>query len=67
MQLQPVDRDIHIFEAFADCREPHGAREKLARHIRSLEIVGERDPHRLTAHGLSFLRDFERRWNGSSV
>lgn len=64
MNIQPVDRAIHIYEALADRREPKGAREKLARHIHKLELAGEHDPHRLTVHGLSFLREFERQRNG---
>jgi hypothetical protein len=63
MQLQPVDRAIHIYEALADRREPKGAREKLTRHLDGLQRAGEHDPHRLTVHGLSFLRDFERQRN----
>ncbi|MBC7577931.1 hypothetical protein [Tardiphaga sp.] len=64
MQLQPVDRAISIYEALADRTEPRGARAKLTQHLDRLYLDGERDPHRLTVHGLSFLRDFERRQNG---
>ena len=64
MNIQPVDRAIHIYEALADRREPKGARQELTRHIDSLERAGEHDPHRLTVHGLSFLRDYERQRNG---
>jgi hypothetical protein len=63
MNIQPVDRAIHIYEALAERREASGAREKLTRHLKTLELAGEHDPHRLTVHGLSFLRDFERQRN----
>ncbi|MDB5500503.1 MAG: hypothetical protein JWR89_405 [Tardiphaga sp.] len=61
--IASVDRAINIYEALADRREPKGARDKLARHLDALYLNGERDPHRLTVHGLSFLRDYERQRN----
>lgn len=61
--IAAVDRAISIYEALADRTEPKGARAKLARHLDTLYLQGERDPHRLTVHGLSFLRDFERQRN----
>ena len=59
--IPAVDRAISIYEALADRTEPRGARDKLASHLDTLYRQGEHDPHRLTVHGLSFLRDFERR------
>jgi hypothetical protein len=61
MNTHSVDRAIHIYEALADRSEPKGAREKLARHLDMLYDNGEHDPHRLTVHGLSFLRDYDRK------
>jgi hypothetical protein len=63
MDIQPVDRAIHIYEALADRREPSGVRAKLTRHLDGLQRAGEHDPHRLTVHGLSFLRDYELKRN----
>ena len=63
MTIEAVDRAISIYEALADRTEPKGARELLAQHLSRLSVAGERDPHRLTVQGVSFLRDFERRRN----
>jgi hypothetical protein len=65
MNINATDRAISIYEALADRTEPKGAREQLARHLDSLYVKGERDQHRLTVHGLSFLRDYERRRNAA--
>jgi len=63
MNIQAVDRAISIYEAIADRSEPKDAREKLSRHLTGLYLRGEHDHHRLTVHGLSFLRDLERQRN----
>ncbi|UZE51513.1 hypothetical protein ONR75_13440 [Rhodopseudomonas sp. P2A-2r] len=63
MNIQAVDRAISIYEAIADRTEPKGAREKLSQHLGRLYVNGEHDHHRLTVHGLSFLRDFDRNRN----
>ncbi len=65
MTIQAADRAISIYEALADRTEPKGARAELARHLDRLYQNGERDAHRLTVHGLSFLREFERRRNAA--
>ena len=56
----PVDRAISIYGALADRSETKGAREHLSRHLMNLYIGGEKDEHRLTVHGLSYLRDLYR-------
>jgi hypothetical protein len=60
MTLLPVDRALSIYGALADRSETRGAREQLSRHLMELYIGGEKDEHRLTVHGLSYLRDFDR-------
>jgi hypothetical protein len=40
--------------------ETKGARERLSRHLMKMVIEGETDEHRLTVHGLSYLRDLDR-------
>ena len=59
-QIEPqvVDRTISIFEALSDRTEPKGARRHLAQHLDQLFLSGERDPHRLTMQGLSFLQEY---------
>ena len=56
----PVDRAMSIYGALADRSETKGARERLSRHLMKLYIEGEKDEHRLTVHGLSYLRDLDR-------
>ena len=60
MTILPVDRALSIYGALADRSETKGAREQLSRHLMELYIGGEKDEHRLTVHGLSFLRDINR-------
>jgi hypothetical protein len=60
MTLLPVDRALSIYSALADRSETKGAREQLSRHLMELYIGGEKDEHRLTVHGLSYLRNFDR-------
>jgi hypothetical protein len=56
MHTLPVDRALNIYTALADRSETKGARERLSRHLMKLFIEGEKDQHRLTVHGLSYLR-----------
>lgn len=65
MHINATDRAISIYEALADRTEPRGARALLARHLDNLYVKGEHDEHRLTVHGLSFLRDYDRRRNAA--
>lgn len=60
MHTLPVDRALSIYGALADRSETKGARERLSRHLMKLYIEGEKDQHRLTVHGLSYLRDLDR-------
>ena len=60
MHTLPVDRALSIYGALADRSETKGARERLSRHLMKLYIDGEQDEHRLTVHGLSYLRELDR-------
>ena len=60
MNILPVDRALNIYGALADRSETKGARERLSRHLMELYVGGEKDEHRLTVHGLSYLREFDR-------
>jgi hypothetical protein len=60
MNSLPVDRALSIYGALADRAETRGARERLSRHLMKMVIEGETDEHRLTVHGLSYLRDLDR-------
>ena len=60
MNIVPVDRALSIYGVLADRSETKGARECLSKHLMKLYIGGEQDQHRLTVHGLSYLRDLDR-------
>jgi hypothetical protein len=60
MNILPVDRALSIYGALADRSETKGTRERLSRHLLELYTAGEKDEHRLTVHGLSYLRDLHR-------
>jgi hypothetical protein len=60
MNILPVDRALRIYGALADRVETRGARESLSRHLMKLYIDGEKDEHRLTVHGLTFLQNMDR-------
>jgi hypothetical protein len=60
MKLLPVDRALSIYGALADRSEPKGVRERLSKHLMKRYIEGERDQHRLTVEGLSYLRTLYR-------
>jgi hypothetical protein len=60
MNSLPVERALSIYGALADRSETKGARERLSRHLMKMVIAGETDEHRLTVHGLSYLRDLDR-------
>lgn len=66
MIILPVDRALSIYGALADRSETRGARERLSRHLMKLYIGGEKDEHRLTVHGLSYLRDLDRAIDSSN-
>jgi hypothetical protein len=56
----PVDRALNIYSAIANRNEPRDIRDRLSRHLMQKVIEGERDQHRLTVHGLSFLQRVDR-------
>jgi hypothetical protein len=60
MNILPVDRALSLYGTLANRSETKGARARLSRHLMKLYIAGEKDEHRLTMHGLSYLRDFDR-------
>ena len=60
MNILPVDRVLSIYGALADRSETKGARERLSRHLMKMYVEGEKDEHRLTVHGLSYLRNLDR-------
>jgi hypothetical protein len=60
MNILPVDRALSIYGALANRSEMKGVRERLARHLMKRFIEGEKDQHRLTVEGLSYLRSLDR-------
>jgi hypothetical protein len=60
MNILPVDRALSIYGALADRSETKDARERLSNHLMKMYIEGEKDEHRLTVHGLTYLRDLDR-------
>jgi hypothetical protein len=66
MNIVPVDRALSICGVLADRSETKGARECLSSHLMKLYIGGEKDQHRLTVHGLSYLRDLDRAIDSSN-
>jgi hypothetical protein len=60
MNILPVDRALRIYGVVANRAETKGAREKLSRHLMKMFIEGERDEHRLTVNGLSYLQKLDR-------
>jgi hypothetical protein len=60
MNILPVDRALRIYGALADRAETKGSRERLSKHLMKMFIDGEKDEHRLTVHGLTFLQNMDR-------
>lgn len=60
MNNLPVDRALSIYGALADRSEMKGTRARLSQHLMQLYIEGEKNEHRLTVHGLSYLRQLDR-------
>jgi hypothetical protein len=60
MNTLPVDRALSIYETLADRSVIKGTRERLSKYLMKIYLEGEIDPHRLTVHGLSYLRDLDR-------
>jgi hypothetical protein len=60
MIILPVDRALSIYGALADRSETKGTRQRLSEHLMKKYIDGERDEHRLTVEGLSYLHHLDR-------
>jgi hypothetical protein len=60
MPALPVDRALRIYGTLANRSETKGSRESLSRHLMEKYIEGEKDEHRLTVEGLSYLRTLHR-------
>jgi hypothetical protein len=60
MNTLPVDRALAIYGTIANRSEQKGTRERLSRHLWQVFAEGERDPHRLTVHGLTYLQNLDR-------
>jgi hypothetical protein len=56
----PVDRALRIYGVLANRAETKGAREKLSKYLMQMFIEGEKDHHRLTVNGLSYLQKLDR-------
>jgi len=57
----PLFRAMKIYSRVAGHDLNHQMRRALARHIQGLAEQGVRDPARLTVHGLSYLRQLDRK------
>ena len=60
MSILPVDRALNLYGTLANRSETKGTRELLSRPLMELYLGGEKDEHRLTVHGLSYLRELNR-------
>jgi hypothetical protein len=60
MNTLPVDRALSIYGALANRAEAKGARDKLSQHLMKKFSEGEKDQHRLTVHGLTYLQNLDR-------
>ena len=57
MNIRAVDRALIMYGALANRSETKGARERLSEHLMKMYIEGEKDEHRLTVEGLSYLHN----------
>jgi hypothetical protein len=60
MDILLVDRTLSIYGTLANRSEMKGAREQLSKHLMKMFLDGEKDEHRLTVHGLTFLQGIDR-------
>jgi hypothetical protein len=60
MNTLPVDRALRIYGTLANRPETKGSRERLSKHLMAKYIAGEKNVHRLTVEGLSYLRSLDR-------
>ena len=58
-----IDRIMHTYDLLANrtSAASEEARRKVADYVKTLVEAGERDPHRLTVCGLTYLRQLEGR------
>jgi len=56
----PVDRALTIYGALADRSETKGVPDRLSKYLMKRYIEGEKDEHRLTVEGLSYLQNLYR-------
>lgn len=58
-----IDRIMHTYDLLANrtSAASEEARRKVADYVKTLFEAGERDPHRLTVCGLTYLRQLEGR------
>jgi hypothetical protein len=57
MNILPVDRALIVYGTLADRSEMKGTRKQLSEHLMKKYIEGEKDEHRLTVAGLSYLHN----------
>jgi len=60
MSMLPVERALSIYGALANRLEAKGARKGLSEFLARRHLEGEKDEHRLTVEGLSYLQAFHR-------
>ena len=60
MEMLPVDRALRIYSALANRSESKGARKGLSELLTRRYSEGEKDEHRLTVEGLTYLQAFHR-------
>jgi hypothetical protein len=60
MTTLPVDRALAVYGTIANRSEQKGTRERLSPYPWKVFFEGERDPHCLTVHGLTYLQNLDR-------
>jgi hypothetical protein len=60
VNILTVDSTLRIYSALADRSETKGARKGLSEHLMKKYLEGEKDEHRLTVEGLSYLHHLDR-------
>jgi hypothetical protein len=66
MNSLPIDRALRIYTSLADRPETKDARGLLSKHLMKKYIEGEKDEHRLTVEGLSYLQTLYRKIDSRS-
>lgn len=56
-----IDRIMHTYEMMVNRTQAANddARAKVSNYVKSLFDGGEKDPHRLTVYGLTYLRELD--------